>query len=132
MARSVFGDLNVRRQESRAANLCLLQTLADGMYACVPPVVPGVFVWLPSSGGYERVAFCHHVTLKRGVQLKPAPDLADLVELTPATKRGRRLEVLQRLTVTVEDPALLHTLVSPPSLPSPPSPTSLPPVLTCC
>jgi ribonuclease P/MRP protein subunit RPP1 len=65
------------------------------------------------SGGYERVAICHHVTLKRGVQLKAAPDVTELVERTPVTKRGRQLEVLQRLTVMVDDPALLHTLSSP-------------------
>lgn len=93
MARSVYSDLNVRKLESCAANLSVLQALADG--------------------GYERVAICHHVTLTKGVQLKPAPELADLLEQTPLTKTGRRLEVLQRLTVTVEDPALLHTLSSP-------------------
>ena len=44
--------------------------------------------------------------------MKAAPDVTELVERTPATKRGRQLEVLQRLTVMVDDPALLHTLVS--------------------
>lgn len=89
----MFSDLNVAVQESRAANLRLLQTLANA--------------------GYQRVALCHHVTLKKGVQLRPAPDLSDLLDETPPTRRGRKLEVLQRLNVIVDDPAVLHILSSP-------------------
>lgn len=76
------------------------------------------------------MALYHHVTLTKGVQvicassttyqvralcllqLKAAPELTDLLNEIPLTKRRKKLEVLQRLTVTVEDSAMLHTLVS--------------------
>ena len=143
MTRGVFSDLNVWRQESHAANLSLLQTLADSKQARMHlttsrPALLADCRWvrescyLSSRDAQER---CAGMVDELGVwvgrwwcvQLKPAPELGELLERTPVTKRGRQLEVLQRLNVTVDDPALLHTLVSSHLLPFSPFPPPPPP-----
>ena len=145
MTRGVFSDLNVWRQESHAANLSLLQTLADSKQTRMHlttsrPALLADCRWvrescyLSSRDAQER---CAGMVDELGVwvgrwwcvQLKPAPELGELLERTPVTKRGRQLEVLQRLNVTVDDPALLHTLVSSYFIPF--SPFSPPPPPPC-
>ena len=131
MARRVYSDLKVRKLDSCAANLSLLQALADsGWVLTTPNNVYHVTCHMCVRWVRESCSMSSHDPHKGGAgmslsgvwppllccaptsQLRPAPGLADLLHQAPLTKTGRRLEVLQRLTVTVDDPSLLHTLVS--------------------
>lgn len=68
-----------------------------------------------SEYGYERVALNEDVSLVKKASLKAAPELSQIVDEVPATPKRRPLSVIRRLTVTAEDPSLLHILGSPPA-----------------